>query len=44
MSDNEGQSGSVEATQTTSQSVGESNAKAGEQLNYEVRSPDQLIE
>ena len=32
MSDNEGQSGSVEATQTTSQSVGESNTKAGEQL------------
>ena len=32
MSDNEGQSGSVEATQTTSQGVGESNAKAGEQL------------
>ena len=32
MSDNEGQSGSVEATQTTSQSVGESNAKAGEQF------------
>ena len=32
MSDNQGQSGSVEATQTTSQSVGESNTKAGEQL------------
>ena len=32
MNDHEGQSRSFEATQTTSQSVGESNAKAGEQL------------